>query len=56
MIESGHLQTAGSVCLRMSCPHFTDLLHAEFTSWAAGNALCRFVLADAAWLGRMEHE
>lgn len=45
MIESGHLQTAESVCACMNWQHFTDLLHSEFTSGAAASALFRLVIA-----------
>jgi putative Mg2+ transporter-C (MgtC) family protein len=45
MIESGHLQAAECVCARMNWQHFIDLLHAEFATGAAENALFRLVLA-----------
>jgi putative Mg2+ transporter-C (MgtC) family protein len=45
VIESGHLQIAECVCLRMNWQHFTDLLHSELISGAAENALFRLGLA-----------
>lgn len=45
MIESGHLQTAECVCPCMNWHHFIDLLHSEFATGAAENALFRLVLA-----------
>jgi putative Mg2+ transporter-C (MgtC) family protein len=45
MIKSGHLQTAECVCARMNWQHFTDLLHSELSTGAAGISLFRLVLA-----------